>query len=203
MSYNPNTPLVTTSFADWQINFKNNFTQLFNAFSINHKSLNSATNAGDHLQIELVQQDKSQQTNQGEISVYTKAVEGQKDQVFMRYQGNGTEFQYSTYQIYSILATTEQTFYFTFLPGNILAYFGQFNPTDTAKTLKLLPPVARNIISVNLTPIPGNVPANTPPAVSLVLNNNKTIVTGITLFTSGTTSEITSSSQFYIVLANI
>lgn len=151
--YNQNTPTITLPFADWQSTFIQNFQQLYTVFSQNHVPLDALANAGNHTIIELPQQDLSQQTNQGEIAVYTKEVPGQTDQIFMRYQGNGQEFQFTTYQLYSLgnFNPGDANQYFTFLPGNIIFIFG-YQPQGS-KDIILKPPIIRNVISCIITPI--------------------------------------------------
>ena len=116
----------------------------------NHIPLDSASGAGNHTMVQLLEQTNAQQTNAGEISVYTKDASDQTDQIFLRYQGNGQEFQFTNYQIYSIVPTALQTSYFTFLPGRVLLYFGTFIWTFGIpyQIINLIPPVALNIISV-------------------------------------------------------
>lgn len=154
ITYDPNTPLVTTPYADWQTSFQQNFQQLYNAFKIDHIALDAAVNAGNHTYIQLPEQETQRQTGTGEISVYTKDVEGQTDQIFMRYAGNGTEFQFTNYQIYNmnpIGNPVVQTQFFTFLPGKILLYFGNIK-ANADNSIQLNPTVAKNIITINLTP---------------------------------------------------
>jgi hypothetical protein len=156
-TYDPNIPLRTTPFADWQIYFQKNFQRLFTDFEKNHVSLTGGATAGNHTIIQMIEQSGNPQTGATEISVYTKDVPEQTDQVFMKY-GNGTEFQFTNYQIYEIPKTDTQTTYFTFLPGKLIIYFGQhitpkFNSgKPLLRSIILNPPIARNIISVNITP---------------------------------------------------
>ena len=123
--FNPSNPLVTDTFANWQICFLANFQRLFLDFNKNHVPLDDVSASGNHTYIELIEQaEKSfQQTGVGEISVYTKDVIGQTDQIFMRHQ-DGTEFQFSNYQIYPLMETPSQRGFFTFLPGKVICYFG-------------------------------------------------------------------------------
>lgn len=151
--YNPNYPPITDSYADWQPNFQNNFTQLANAFAANHVPLTATSNAGNHTVIQLLQKSTLQQTNAAEFAVYTKDAVGQTHQLFMRYQLNGTEFQYTNYQIYPLPSMPGT--YFTFLPGRIICYFGLAVKTGTGKQqvlIPLFPKIAKNILSVNFTP---------------------------------------------------
>src|ERR1044072_1962632 len=82
-----------------QGDFLTNFSQLYNAFAKNHVALDAVTSAGNHTNIELLQQNTSPQTNIGEISLYSKPVADQTNQLFLRYQGNAQEVQVTAYQI--------------------------------------------------------------------------------------------------------
>ena len=154
-SYNPNVPANRPDdLATSQPQLLNNFLQIYNIFANNHIALDSASNAGNHTIIQLFEQSNAIQTNTGEINVYTKDVEGQTDQIFLKYQGpSGQEFQFTTYQIYSLIPTDTQISYFTFLPGNILIYFGTINSPAKQNTLDLKPSVGKNLITANFTPI--------------------------------------------------
>jgi hypothetical protein len=152
--YNPNVPEnPSDSLADSQPEFLENFLTLYNTFLVNHVALDDPSTMpvirGNHTIIELVEQDHSFQTDLGEISVYTKDVPGQTDQVFLKYQGSaGQEFQFTNYQIYSV----DSTNFFTFLPGRNILYFGSFVSLPS-NILTLTPPIARVIISINFCPI--------------------------------------------------
>lgn len=156
-AYDPNIPqFLNDSLAITQPQFLRNFQTLFDAFLQNHVTINDP-NGGNHTFINLLQQLNSIETNPSEISIYTKDIEDQTTQVFFRYQGNGQEFQFTNYQLYSIPPTivnnvTIRTQYFTVLPGKIMVYFGMFLSL-TEKTLTLFPPVAKNIMTVSFCPI--------------------------------------------------
>lgn len=147
ITYDPNVPqnrsdnLPTT-----QPMLQDNFQVLYNAFVKNHVALDAASNAGNHAFIDLFQQDNAQQIGTSEISIYSKEVEGQTTQLFLRLQG-GQEVQLTNYQLYSLIPTNTQISYFTFLPGGILVYFGYVNATGREFTINLQPPVAKNIIT--------------------------------------------------------
>lgn len=200
LNYNPNVPRITDSFAEWQPEFLMNFQQLFAAFSQNHIALNSNFGAGNHKYIQLFEQTSPQQTNVAEFAIYTKLDDTTTDQIFMRNQGNGTEYQFSCYQIYPLNETTSQVPFFTFLPGRIICYFGVFNQTVSVpiqNQILLNPPIARNIISVNLTGA-----NNTNPASSVTLvTNTSGITTALTLSTA--VASVAPASQYYVILANI
>src|ERR1700733_2891876 len=121
MTYIPSTPTPKLSFADWQIQFIQNFTQLAKCFAVNHVPLTAATEAGNHTILQMAEQPGSLQVNLSEIAAYSKEVLGQTDQLFLKYQGaSGPEFQYTNYQIYPVTTVNpnnEQIQYFTFLPG--------------------------------------------------------------------------------------
>ncbi len=200
LNYNPNVPLVTDSFSAWQPEFLMNFSQLSKAFSQNHVPLTAGSNAGNHNYIQLFEQTSPQQTNVGEFAIYTKEDDTTTDQIFMRNQGNGTEYEFSCYQIYPITPTASQVPFFTFLPGKVICYFGLFNQTVSTplqKNITLTPPIARNIISVNLT---GANNTNAASSVTLVTNTNA-IITDLTLSTA--VASVAPATQYYTVLANI
>jgi hypothetical protein len=149
--YNNQIPVVDTTIAEAQKLFLNNFSTLFNAFSINHVALNDLTNAGNHKVIELIEQEKGESTQSQEISIYSKKVDGQTDQLFMRYQGNGKEFQLTEYQIYAIEKTSTQEAYFTFLPGGLIIYFGRiFSAGKKSFNIDFNPAPRKNLSGLNL-----------------------------------------------------
>jgi hypothetical protein len=156
-TYNPNVPQgPSSSIGQGQQDFLLNFQTLYDAFVKDHIALDAAADKGNHTVIELLQQTEQFQTNAGEISIYSKNISEQTDQVFLRYPGNQDEFRFTNYQIYPLEPLPFQTSYITFLPGNILVYFGVFVPNlapPEVSALVLLPYVAKNIISVNLTPL--------------------------------------------------
>lgn len=149
--YNTQIPTQETFIADAQTLFKNNFTRLFEAFADDHVSLNEVSNAGNHNVIRLIELPSSETTQSQEIAIYSKNVEGQTDQLFMRYQGNGKEFQITEYQIYSIPANSTQEAYFSFLPGKVIVYFGRvFSSGKLTANININPPVKSNLSGVNL-----------------------------------------------------
>lgn len=198
-NYNPNIPLVTDPFSDWQVNFIKNFRQLYDAFSVNHVALDAAADAGNHMIIQMPEQESSVQTNVADISVYTKDVEGQTDQIFIKY-GNGIEYQFTNYQIYSLDAikkgsTLLQTQYFTFLPGKLLIYFGDIT-LDANGVIQLNPPVARNVVTVNLTAKDSTNSQGTP---GVFVGGEDGFVTKVVL----QYKQATQLKIFYVVVANI
>lgn len=162
--YNPNVPLPKDNLAQSQEDFLIDFSTLYDAFLRNHVPLDDLVEPGNHTYIELFKSEKGPQTDVGEISVYTKTVEGQTEQVFFKYP-NGTEIQFSNYQIYSLPAAPSQTQFFTFLPGKIIVYFGKVTPTalppGVPPALYFAPFVSKNIISVNFCPV-GSAPSTIP-----------------------------------------
>lgn len=167
INYDPNTPRVNLSYADWQIQFSQNFQQYNIAFLKNHLGFSSG-NAGSHTIIQMPEQDADPQTGSVDFAIYTKNVEEQTDQIFFQYPGNTPVVQFTNYQIYSVVPrispNTPQTSFFTFLPGGLLIMFGSFGPFNTANggnTLFLFPPVAKNIAAINLC-IQGTTPNYTP-----------------------------------------
>ena len=150
--YDQNIPNPNDVLADSQESFLVNFQQLYDAFAKNHVALDAATLAGTHNVVELLQQEKGFHTDVGEISLYSKNVEGQADQLFLRYQGNTQEVQMTNYQIYSDPVIQDGQFgYFSYLPGGLILYFGGVNFSKTNnRTLYLAPFITKNVIAFNL-----------------------------------------------------
>lgn len=171
--YNPNVPLPKDNLAQSQEDFLINFSTIYDVFVRNHVALDDLVEPGNHTYIELFKSLKGPQTDIGEISVYTKTVENQTEQVFFKYP-NGTEIQFSNYQIYSLPAVPSQTQFFTFLPGKIIVYFGIVNPAQLPAgipaALYFAPFVSKNIITVNFCPV-GSTPTIVP-TVSLEAPQN-------------------------------
>ena len=201
-TYDPLVPqFPDDAFSVSQPQFQQNFSTLLAAFVKNHVDLNAASNAGNHNLVELLERIVPQQTDPGEFSVYTKDVEKQTDQVFMRYQGNGTEFQYTNYQLYSIKGDDKVLKqYFTFLPGKVIIYFGIFlNPGELKNILPLTPPICTKILTVSCVPL-GAVQGPRKPQVELVVPVNG-IVSKIGLFPS--TLGVGVGSVYYFVAGKI
>jgi hypothetical protein len=204
--YNPDIPLKKQSLADSQIDFLNNFSTLYNAFSVNHIPLDAATSAGNHTNIQLLEQATSNQlqTDTGEISVYCKNVAGQTDQIFLRYQGNQKEFQFSTYQIYALNPTNKGSGFFTFLPGNVILYFGLAILAvggATSNVINLLPNIAKNIITINFCPVGSRPTLN--PFVELQVPNPVTKVISALFLKPNPGLTALPPQLYYMVLANI
>ena len=195
--YNPNVPENPSDFlATSQLDILNDFTSIFNIFLKNHSALNSAT-AGNHTNIQLLDLENDPQTGVNEISLYAKKIEGQTDQLFLRYSGNTQELPVTNYQIYSLLPTPTQRSFFTFLPGGIIAYFGDFT-TLVNNTLNLLPPLAKKIITVSFCP--SSVSPGFKPAVNIVQPSNE-FYTAIKV-NSNSVINGTPPACYYLVLAN-
>ncbi len=147
-TFDPNVPeRPDDSLAETQPEFFNNFSTLFNSFGLNHVPLNAISGVGNHTILQLLQQNNSQQTGLSEISIYSKNVPDQTDQVFLKYQ-NGTELQFTNYQLYAIDPNT----FFTFLPGKVILYFGLLNNIPNPFTLQLNPAICKNIFSCSFCP---------------------------------------------------
>lgn len=193
--YNTGIPEPETNIAEAQTLFQNNFLRLFEAFSKDHVSLNELNNAGNHNVIQLIELPSPEATQSLEIAIYSKKVENQTDQLFMRYQGNGKEFQITEYQIYSIVPTNKQEAYFTFLPGKVIVYFGRvFSTGTTSFPIDINPPVTKNISGVNLGGIGTVAPQ---PNVQLQMPVNG-FYTQIKLI-----SKVAMPDQFYLFFGNI
>lgn len=203
-SYNPNVPLGQDFLAVSQSNFLANFQQLYDAFSENHVALDAISGAGNHSIVQLLEQTKAYQTGIGELTAYTKDAPDQTDQIFLRYQGNGQEIQYTNYQLYNLGTGFN---FFTFLPGRILVYFGLFTSKGRSQDLILLPPVAKNIMTVNCcigekstAPLPAPKPDYLPTIAIPAAENG--FFKKITFNSTGL-GNLTDRIVYYFVLANI
>lgn len=201
--YNPSVPESDDTIADGQQAFLTNFSTLFSAFGTNHIALNDPTNPGNHNVIQLIEQTVGRSTESQEISIYSKDVSGQTDQLFMRYPLNGKEFQLNQYQIYDVdHIPNQQAAYFTMLPGGIIVYFGYVVPTKDSFPIELNPVVCSNIMGVNLCPIGTSTvqkPLYQSNVAGLTLNNGK--YSQVILNNSTTFS--TPPPQYYIIYGNI
>lgn len=201
--YNPNIPESDDTIDKSQKDFLANFGTIFEAFNQNHVSLDDATNPGNHSIVELVEQLSSRSTLSSELSFYTKDVNGQTTQLFMRYPSNGKEFQVSPFQIFSLGAQANIPFSgFSFLPGGILVFFGFVQPNQDNFTIPLLPPVCTNIMGVNLCPLGTSTFAN-PLYQSNVggLINDRGKFTGLII--NNSTTVAIPPPQYYLIFGNI
>lgn len=160
--YSPNEPpRANSSIGASQPAFLNNFTTLYTAFAANHVPLDASSGAGDHTILQMFSQTAQFQTNTGELSLYGRQITSTVGnssvvtnyQLFLRQQGNATEFPWTNFQIYQPSAPiTGQIQYFSTLPGGLIIYFGTIFPanTETANTITLRPPICVNVIAVNL-----------------------------------------------------
>lgn len=199
--YDPGVPeRPSDSYSTSQPEFLANFISLYQAFLKNHQPI-SGTNQGVHTILELLQQTGDAQTDLNEISFYSKNVDGQTAQVFVRINNNGTAYQLTNYQIYSLNQVANQTSYFTVLPGKFLVYFGSFTSL-TNNILNLNPPIAKNIVGLDFTPI-GTTP-NYKPVVNPIKEANGEInklqVTSANLRNTGLG---TAPACYYFVVVNI
>lgn len=195
--YDPKVPKQPTdSLATSQPDLMANFQSLFNIFGNNHVSLDAGATAGNHTIIQLIELDNVPQTSPTEISIYVNKVEGQTDQVFLQYGGNGQEVQMTNYQIYSLTGTSPNS-YFTFLPGKMIAYFGSFVKLPNNQLI-LQPGVAIHIISMAFCPI-GTI-SNFKPKVTLQQPSNE-FYTTINVFAAAGIN-VPAPSCYYFVLAN-
>lgn len=153
--YNPNTPLITTTFADWQINFKKNFQALAIAFSQNHVGLDQPSNAGNHTYVELQNRTSSPNVGSNQFGIYCKKGVPNQPQVFMSFPGN-SEFQYSSFQIYPLPVIDLQQPYFSFLPGGVMVAFGFVAANGlTSYNIQISPPLFKDLKTVNFTSVNG------------------------------------------------
>jgi hypothetical protein len=200
--YNSNVPeFPSDSLAKSQPDLIDNFKTLYDSFKVNHIPLDAVSNAGNHSILQLFQQESSPQTDISEISIYTKNIDGQTDQVFLRYQGNGQEIQLTNYQIYSIEDTPTQTTFITFLPGKILLYFGTINLNAATGNLDLVPMISKNVVGMSFCPI-GTL-NKFKPTVQILKDSTRQFVKSLFLFTSYQSQNPIIPPCYYIVMANI
>lgn len=190
--FDPNCPQPKDIFGVSQTQFLQNFSFLYDSFASNHIPLDAVSGAGNHNVIQLSEQNSQFQTNAGEISIYAKDVTQTTDQIFMRYQGNQQEFPFTNFQIYPIENimsgnTVVQTTFITFLPGNLLIYFGEIN---SGNAIVLNPAVCRNILGCNFC-----AKDSFGPVPNVRLQNNSSGIFTKVLKTDG--------KYFYFILGNI
>lgn len=189
MTFNADTPTVQTTFDQWQVSFQKNFQAMSDSFKVNHVALEDPSKTGNHNLLQMPEQpeDRKIQTNIGDFAIFTRLVEDQTDQVFMQYEGNQPEFQYTNYQLYSIKDRLDnnknviQKTYFTTLPGNLMLIFGSVLRKGSKWQIRLTPPAMKNIISVNMTLI-GTFPVA--PAIAYEVTPIKNTVDEVDYFTS-------------------
>ena len=196
--YDQDIPKASDDLATSQGGFLANFQQLYNAFLKNHVPLDGGAVAGNHTIIELLNSSAGFETSAGELSLYASPVEQQTGQLFMRYQGNSQDVQYTNYQLYELNQTPQKLQFFTVLPGKILIYYGLVLVPSYPYILDLDPPIAKNIISVNFCP--GITPSQ-PPIVELVTSSDG-IIRQLKLQTPFSLS-IKNELIFYFVMVNI
>lgn len=206
--WNSNVPLPTDNIAKSQGDFLNNFQRLYESWSRDHVSLDAGASFGNHNVARIKEVKTGVNTSVSEIAMYTKRVDRQTDQLFIRNQGNGQEIQYTNWQINAVPPNTipgpndttiiVQTRYFTFLPGGVIIYFGEVIPTFDRFPIFLNPPVCTNISSINLCVI-GPQTSNYPSNPSVTVNSDgKAVAVHITTGFDGTGTGIP-PRQFYII----
>jgi len=172
--FTPNTPQAKDIIGSSQDQFLQNFQTLYNAFAKNHVALDAVSGAGNHKVIDLSQQNKNIQTSNNELSMYSRDVTGQTNQLFMRFENNQPEFQFSNQQPTFTHSPGVNTTFITFLPGNLVVFFGTVGPTGS---LSLEPYPLSNICSATFCAV-GTTPRNTP-FTTVVESGGK--ITSITL----------------------
>lgn len=201
-NYNPNIPLSFNNIAQSEQLLLDNFEEIFRIFNQNHVMLNATTGLGNHEVIELAEQNTPQTTQSQEVAIYSKKVTGQTDQIFVRYPGNGKEFQLTQYQVYPLSplksgATIFQIPFFTFLPGGLIVYFGKIIPFGNPFNIVLDPPICTNIVSINLCPIGAANAANYQSNVKLQGVNGKFVNVVLNA------SPAIPLNQYYMIIGNI
>jgi hypothetical protein len=196
--YNQNIPKVNDDLATSQGGFLSNFQQLYDAFAQNHVALDGGSTAGNHTIVELLNSLTGFQTDAGELSLYASPVVDQSGQLFMRYQGNTKDVQITNYQLYELNQVAGRAQFFTVLPGKIMIYYGIVFIPGYPFILDLEPPIAKNIISVNLCP--GQTPSFPPIATPVTASNG--FIKQINLVTP-LSLPIKNELIFYFIMVNI
>jgi len=212
-TFNPNVPLANWSYSQWQPAFLTNFEQLYAAFKANHEPLDAVSNAGNHTNVQLYDQPISPTVSNTELALFSQMVPSQVDQIFMKYQDNKTQFQWTNYQIFVVSPIgNSQTTQFTMLPGGIICYFGTWTGTgDQGGTnsgfLKPLlylnsPNIAKNLLSVNFTQITPFIPSQVSATPSVTPQIENGLVNSIQLSVSNFLTVSGNISYYYMILAN-
>jgi hypothetical protein len=201
--YNPSVPLISESFADWQLGIYNNFTQLNNIFSVNHEPLTAASNLGNHTVVQLFNQDSSLQTNINQVGLFGFTTPNQTAQLYYQQELNGggnNPIPITNYQIYPLQALGTQTQSFTMLPGNVIVYYGVITLNPTNSSLLLNPQITKNLISVLFTRINSTIGVGSPTISFLPVVEENKIVTKLDLWQQ-TDTPIT-GSWYYLAFGN-
>ena len=158
--YTTNIPQPKNIIGNSQDQFLQNFQTLYNAFAANHIALDAVSGAGNHTVIQLTETPVTTnfQTNMNEVSLYAREVQGQTDQLFMRFEGNQPEFQFSNQQPTITHSPFVNTTFITFLPGNLVVFFGTVGAVGS---ISFNPYPLSNVVSATFC-AEGTTPRNTP-----------------------------------------
>lgn len=201
--YDPNVPeLEDNSLAFSQPQIQNNLSKLYDAFKKNHVPLDGGSTAGNHTIIELLQQTGNPQVDINQIALFCKLLSGNTNQLCVRYEQNGTRLAYSCYQLYSV----DSYNYFTFLPGNLIIYFGSFNTVAENKLpnniLTLKPPVILSVLGVSTCPI-GQVDFIQKPVFTLILPPPNSPFSQVKFSSSVINENFPAPPSHYIIIASV
>ena len=121
--YEKDKPGQGDPFSDWQQNILTNFAQLSQAFANNHVGFYSSTqpvsaDQGKHTYVQLFS-GPTPQTELSENNIYSKLDAFNASQLFMGFQNNTADFQYSSFQFFQIPNAL-----ITPLPGNFQFWMG-------------------------------------------------------------------------------
>jgi hypothetical protein len=163
INYNPNIPRPKDKFNTSQPQMLQNFASLYAAFAKNHVPLDATNNPGNHNVIELTNQTEQFQTSAGEISAYSKTLPSKALALFLRYQGNQSEFSYTNYQTQIFKTPNVNSTYVTYLPGNMICYFGE---CGNVGYVELKPFISKNLVTAIFTRLGTNLSGN-PPDITL------------------------------------
>lgn len=199
--YDPNVPEdPSNDLAATQPELLDNFKSLFTQFLANHVGLDETT-PGNHTYVQMLPYSGDAQTGATELSIYPKEVEGQTTQLFLREAGNGDPIQLTAYQIYGVPETDSQISYFTFLPGNIIVYFGSFGTLPDYKLI-LTPPVCKKVITVSFCQKTSS--TIVPKPFVEIIQPTSGFIDSLLVKRSlvGTPEQIAAPPSFYIVVGN-
>lgn len=196
-------PQPLDTLPDSQIDFQNNFRVVFDKFHVNHVDFATPETAspdeGKHIKVDYVRQPVAQQTIIDEMAIYDKAV-NDIDQLFLRFQQNSNETQWTAGQIYEL----GNNRYYTFVPGGFIVYFGVI-ATSGNPTSFFLDPKPTNIVSAFFSGVNAGNLTNSLPFIQLVsTDSGSEDIDQILLYLGATTpNQPLATSYNYIVVGKV
>ncbi len=163
-AYN-DTPLATQQINQTQPLIRTNFTNLSDAFSVNHVAITAPLDFGKHKFLQMPIQAAAPVTSATELALYTKAVAG-NPQLFLRRQSNGVEVDLTS-------STTTANFGETTLPSGIIIKWGRTNGGtlngNAWNTIMFPTPFPNNCFNVSVTSKTVNPNPDTSQTTSLMI----------------------------------